>query len=108
MKNLKIRFLRFLRLTRNQHRNQMENEYQEKFIDQRLYYKCKVNIRIHTLYKKCSRSKWKRDDSLDKERCISIYTRKKLGLHSKICLIYCLMGLERGCKSTPTVSPPRS
>ena len=54
MKNLKIRFLRFLSFKRNQHRNQIENEHQKKFIDQRLYhkydYKCKVNIGIHKLF----------------------------------------------------------
>ena len=33
MKNLRNRFLRFLRLKRNQHRNQMENEHQKEFID---------------------------------------------------------------------------
>ena len=33
MKNLRNRFLRFLRLKRNQHRNQMEKEHQKEFID---------------------------------------------------------------------------
>ena len=33
--------------------------------------------------------------------CLFIYTKKKLGLHSKIGLAHCLMGLERGCKFTP-------
>ncbi|WZY69888.1 hypothetical protein YC2023_002128 [Brassica napus] len=42
--------------------------------------------------------------SFDKESCISIYTKKKLGLHSKMSLVYCLMGLEVGCKSTPNKS----
>ena len=56
MKNLRnrFRFLGFLRLKRNHHRNQMENEHQKEFIDQRLYYmydyKCKVNLRIHKLF----------------------------------------------------------
>ena len=54
MKNLKNRFPKFLRLKRNQHRNQMENEHQKEFIDQRLYYmydnKCKLNLRIHKLF----------------------------------------------------------
>ncbi|KAF3594917.1 hypothetical protein DY000_02020017 [Brassica cretica] len=39
--------------------------------------------------------------SLDKERYLFIYTRKKLEFHSKMSLVYCLMGLEGGCKSTP-------
>ena len=54
MKNLKNRFLRFFGLKRNQHRNQMENEHQKDFIDQRLYYmydyKCKLNLRIQKLF----------------------------------------------------------
>ena len=53
MKNLRKRYLKFLRLKRNQRRNQMENEHQKKFIDQRLYYmydyKCKFNLGIHKL-----------------------------------------------------------
>ena len=51
MKNLRKRFLKFLRLKRNQ---QMENEHQKEFIDQRLYYvydyKCKLNLEIHKLF----------------------------------------------------------
>ena len=39
--------------------------------------------------------------SLDKERYLFIYTKKKLELHSKMSIVYCLMGLEEGCKSTP-------
>ena len=33
MKNLRNIFFRFLRLKRNQHRNQMKNEHQKEFID---------------------------------------------------------------------------
>ena len=97
MKNLRIRFLRFLRLKRNQHRNQMENELLKEFIDQRLYYKyyykCKVNLRIHKLFvRSVIDLSGKEIRSFDKERCISIYTRKKLGLHNKVSLIHCLNG----------------
>ena len=39
-------------------------------------------------------------------RCVSIYTSKKLWFHSKMSLINCLMDLEGGCKSTPNSKPP--
>ncbi|WZZ34620.1 LOW QUALITY PROTEIN: hypothetical protein YC2023_018021 [Brassica napus] len=88
MKNLRIRFLRFLMLKRNQHRNQMENELLKEFIDQRLYYKydykCKVNLRIHKLFVRSVLDlSGKEIRCFDKERCISIYTRKKQELHNK-------------------------
>ncbi|WZY78128.1 hypothetical protein YC2023_024512 [Brassica napus] len=35
------------------------------------------------------------------QKYLFIYTRKKLELHNKMSLIYCLMDLEGGCKSTP-------
>ena len=67
MNNLRNRFLRFLRLKRNQHRNQMGNEHQKEFIDQRLYYKydykCKVNLIIHKLFiGSVLGLKWRRKD----------------------------------------------
>lgn len=52
----------------------------------------------------CSRSKCKREYPFNKERCISIYTRKKLELYNKMSLIYCLMGLEGECKSIPNIN----
>ncbi|WZY77675.1 hypothetical protein YC2023_024059 [Brassica napus] len=55
----------------------------------------------------CSRSKMEKKRSLDKESCISLYTKKKLGFHSKMGLIYCLMGFEVGCKSTPNNKSPK-
>ena len=78
MKNLRNRFLKFLRLKRNQHRNQMENEHQKEFIYQRLYYmydyKCKVNLRIHKLFaRECSRSKMEKRRSSLIKRGISLF-----------------------------------
>ncbi|WZY99604.1 hypothetical protein YC2023_071933 [Brassica napus] len=57
---------------------------------------------------KISQGKDQRDDIgeeeiIVKERCLFIYTKKKLGLHIKMGLVYCLMGYIGGCKSTPTL-----
>ena len=42
-----------------------------------------------------------------KEMCPFIYTRKSIEFSNEMSLINCLMGLEGGYKSTPTVSPPK-
>ena len=82
MKNLRIRFLRFLRFKRNQHRNQIENEHQKEFIDQRLYYKydykCKVNIWIYKLFVRSVLGlNGKKKDFLLK-RCVILFIQWKL------------------------------
>ena len=65
-------------------------------------YKCKVSLKIHKLFTRSVLDlSGKKRIPLDKERYLFIYTKKKLGLHSKIDIIYCLMGLEGVCKSTP-------
>ena len=64
-------------------------------------YKCKVNLRTYKLFvKSVIGLKWRREDPHDKEMCISIYISKKLELHSKIDIIYCVIGFEGGCKFT--------
>ena len=78
MKNLRNRFFGFLRLKRNHHRNQMENEYQKEFIDQRLYYmydyKCKLNIRIHKLFVRSVLGiKWRREDKILSKKEVAPY-----------------------------------